>query len=89
MATNFLEHFRVYHADFQAIIGSKPTCEVLIQIQEYPFAHEAGVYFDRTRELFVTSNQFADPGSSEKRAQISKISLGDGTSCSVKLDEIP
>lgn len=91
MATNstISEHFRVYHADFKAIIGTNPTCKVILQVEDYPFAHEAGVYFDQTCELFITSNQFSDPSASEKRVQISKISLGDGTPDSVKLDEIP
>lgn len=82
--------FQTCHDDFKAIIGPKPVAEVILQIEDYPFAHEAGVYFDETNELFITSNQFTDHASGEKKVQISKISLGDDDlATSVKLEEIP
>ncbi|KAL5584344.1 hypothetical protein FOVSG1_013733 [Fusarium oxysporum f. sp. vasinfectum] len=51
--------------------------ELLIKIDDYPFAHEAGVFFAHTNELFITSNQFKSQ-TGETKVQISKISLGNG-----------
>src|SRR5690348_17000147 len=70
--------WQVYHEDFNSILGSSPEIELLLQIDEYPFAHEAGVFFAHANELFITSNQFRGD-TCEKRVQISKVSLGGGT----------
>lgn len=80
--------FRTYHEDFESIIGANPVSKVLLQIRDYPFAHEAGVFFNETDELFITSNQFTDSTTGEKRVQISRILL-DKDGSSVKLEEIP
>lgn len=66
----------VSHDDgFSKIIGANPTLELLVEDNRYPFAHEAGVYFPGTDELFITSNRFCDEGLQEPRVQISKIVL--------------
>ncbi|POR35151.1 hypothetical protein TPAR_04658 [Tolypocladium paradoxum] len=78
--------WRVYHNDFKAIIGPAPTIELLLQIDEYPFAHEAGVFFPQNNELFITSNQFQDYVHN-KKVQISKVLLGDGSE-PVRLEKI-
>ncbi|KAH7268970.1 uncharacterized protein BKA55DRAFT_587825 [Fusarium redolens] len=70
--------WQVYHEDFNSILGSSPGIELLLQIDEYPFAHEAGVFFAHRNELFITSNQFRSQ-TGGKRVQISKVSLGGGT----------
>ncbi|KAF4973494.1 hypothetical protein FSARC_228 [Fusarium sarcochroum] len=70
--------WQVHHEDFKSILGSSPKLKLLLQIDNFPFAHEAGVFFAQTNELFVTSNQFkAENG--ETKVQISKISLESGT----------
>ncbi|KAI0015253.1 hypothetical protein F4780DRAFT_94227 [Xylariomycetidae sp. FL0641] len=73
MAASFLGHDE---ERFQAILGPSPSLELLLEDGRYPFAHEAGVYFQSTDELFITSNRFCDQGSDQQRVQISKVVLG-------------
>lgn len=80
------ETWQIHHEDFSSIIGASPRIELLLQIDEYPFAHEAGVFFAHANELFVTSNQFKSQ-TDENKVQISKIALGNGTG-SAKLEKI-
>ncbi|CAH0044436.1 unnamed protein product [Clonostachys solani] len=61
--------------------------EVLLRVDKYPFADEAGVFIERSNELFVISAQCVD-SSGVKKAQISKILLGNGTKPAVQ-EEIP
>jgi gluconolactonase len=82
MAHQFVTHDERFHG----ILGPQPTLELLVENKRYPFAHEAGVYFPDTNELFITSNRFCDPGSEKPRVQISKVVLGelrtaDSTTC--------
>lgn len=75
MASGFTTH----DPRFSQLLGPNPTLELLIEHNAYPFAHEAGVYFDDTKELFITSNQFSKTSSNQKKErgiQITKISLG-------------
>ncbi|KAK7757799.1 hypothetical protein SLS62_000177 [Diatrype stigma] len=67
--------WKIHDAEFHKLIGKSPTLELLLSVEEYPFAHEAGVFIPSRNELFITSNQFPGPGG-EKKIQISKISLG-------------
>ncbi|KAI1029378.1 hypothetical protein LB504_010610 [Fusarium proliferatum] len=70
--------WEVHHHGFKWIMGSSPKIELLLHTHDYPFAHEAGVFFEQTHELFITSNQFKSP-TGETKVQISKISLGNNT----------
>ncbi|KAF3008215.1 hypothetical protein E8E14_009210 [Neopestalotiopsis sp. 37M] len=67
-----------YDAAFQDILGPNPQLKVLVELEEYPFAHEAGVFIPGTDELFITSNQFSGP-SGERKVQISKCVLDRST----------
>jgi gluconolactonase len=78
--------WRIFQDEFGDILGQEPSLQLLLQIDEFPFAHEAGVFLPETNELFVTSNQFKDHAG-EKTVQISKISLGDDAG-PVKLEKI-
>ncbi|KAL3425565.1 SMP-30/Gluconolaconase/LRE-like region [Phlyctema vagabunda] len=62
--------FIIYDERFQAIIGGKPSIEVIGE-QKDPFAHEAGVYIPSTAEIFITSNHLRIGG--KKKIQISKV----------------
>lgn len=84
--TDPADTWRIFQDEFRDILGQEPSLQLLLQIDEFPFAHEAGVFLPKTNELFVTSNQFKDP-SGEKRVQISKISLGHDAG-TVKLEKI-
>ncbi|KAK1500566.1 SMP-30/Gluconolaconase/LRE-like region [Colletotrichum tamarilloi] len=75
--TENLDSWQVHDDSFREIIGSSPSLDLLLQIDSYPFAHEAGVFIPSNDELFITSNQFTDIDGSRK-VQISKISLPTG-----------
>jgi gluconolactonase len=66
--------FKVHDNAFKDLMGPDPKLELLLEVQEYPFAHEAGVFIESSNELFVTSNRFRDP-SGVAKIQISKIKL--------------
>jgi gluconolactonase len=72
MSTAFLAH----DDRFSQLTGPCPTLEMLLEHTKYPFAHEAGVFFSDSNELFITSNQFFN-SNNQRCIQISKISLGD------------
>ncbi|VUC34884.1 unnamed protein product [Clonostachys rosea] len=76
-AENAADIWRIYNPAFNEILGPKPTIGLLLQNDEIPFAHEAGVFFPDTGELFITSNQFDDENG-QKRVQISKVLLERG-----------
>ncbi|KAI1339975.1 hypothetical protein F5Y15DRAFT_381021 [Xylariaceae sp. FL0016] len=73
MAAHFVAHDGERFSD---ILGFDPTIELLLEDDRYPFAHEAGVYFEARDELWITSNRFADQGSQQQRVQISKVLIG-------------
>ncbi|KAJ5353954.1 hypothetical protein N7541_006518 [Penicillium brevicompactum] len=59
LSANTMQSSEAFHAhdeQFQAILGSTPSLELLLE-KGYPFAHEAGIYIAATRELFITSNK--------------------------------
>jgi gluconolactonase len=70
--------FKVHDARFLSIIGSSPTLDLISENNEYPFAHEAGVFIPSTNELFITSNQFLDQGGSELKVLVSGCVLSTG-----------
>lgn len=67
--------FQTHDARFAAITGPAPKLEMLLEVKEYPFAHEAGVFIQKSNELFITSNQFTDKVTGSRKVQISRISL--------------
>ncbi|KAF3056515.1 Gluconolactonase [Daldinia childiae] len=68
--------WKIHDDSFRQIIGVNPSLELLLSVEAYPFAHEAGVFLPSTKELFITSNQFIGHDG-KKKVQISKVSLGD------------
>ncbi|RTE71992.1 hypothetical protein BHE90_013606 [Fusarium euwallaceae] len=76
----------IFQDEFNNIVGSEPSIQLLLQIDEFPFAHEASIFLPETNELFITSNQFKNHAG-EKIVQISKISLGDDSG-PVRLEKI-
>lgn len=55
--SNIATSFRAHDQRFTAIVGSSPTVDLLASNEDYPFAHEAGVFFPETNHLFITSNR--------------------------------
>ncbi|KAI9729551.1 MAG: hypothetical protein M1834_006747 [Cirrosporium novae-zelandiae] len=68
--------FKVYDAAFYTILGPKPVLELLIENDQYPFAHEAGIFLASRNELFVTSNRLMD-AQNQPMVRISKVIFGD------------
>ncbi|KAI1481843.1 calcium-dependent phosphotriesterase [Daldinia eschscholtzii] len=66
--------WKVHDVSFYRITGTNPSLKLLLSVEAYPFAHEAGVFLPSTKELFMTSNQFSDQDGN-KKVQISKVTL--------------
>lgn len=65
--------FQIFDNTFREILG--PSLNITLALEEnFPFAHEAGVYFPHLDALFVTSNQFVPEGQQNKTIVISKLS---------------
>ncbi|PYI07355.1 calcium-dependent phosphotriesterase [Aspergillus sclerotiicarbonarius CBS 121057] len=67
--------FEFYDSRFLNITGPAPKLEVLLENNDFPFAHEASVFIPSTDELFMTSNIFTDPVTNQSTVKISKVSL--------------
>ncbi|WQF89768.1 Putative six-bladed beta-propeller, TolB, SMP-30/Gluconolactonase/LRE-like region [Colletotrichum destructivum] len=67
--------FVVYNDRVKTLFGPAPTLELLHENQDYPFAHEAGVFIERNNTLFVTSNQFSDHTAGGRKIQICRVTL--------------
>ncbi|PQE22198.1 SMP-30 Gluconolaconase LRE-like region protein [Rutstroemia sp. NJR-2017a WRK4] len=79
--------FAIHDERFRKIMGNRPKLEMLLEYQDYPFAHEAGVYIPETDEIFITSNQYLDD-SDKKCIHITKVRLSDESGGIVR-EEIP
>jgi gluconolactonase len=67
--------FRVYDHAAEAVLGDSPKLELLFENNDYPFAHEAGVFIPESNTLFVTSNQYPHPQTNKTHIQITRITL--------------
>jgi len=48
----------IIHSDkFLDLLGPEPTVQCILENEENPFAHEAGVYIPKSGDVFITSNQ--------------------------------
>lgn len=76
-----MSSFITLHKSFEHLLGTEPQLDLLLENQNYPFAHEAGVFIPQNNTLFITSNQY--PGSNNPtttKIQITKVILAkDGT----------
>ncbi|KAF5007603.1 hypothetical protein FDECE_6067 [Fusarium decemcellulare] len=71
--------FKVHNEAAKAIFGASPQLDLIHEKHEYPFAHEAGVFIPEENALFITSNQFDDAETGQRKIQISKVRLsGEG-----------
>ncbi|GAB7354579.1 hypothetical protein MBLNU459_g5027t1 [Dothideomycetes sp. NU459] len=64
--------FVIYNHAFEAIIGPEPSIDLALEA-DYPFAHEAGVYFPGTDSIFVTSNRYVPHDSLTARIAINQL----------------
>ncbi|KAJ5759236.1 SMP-30/Gluconolaconase/LRE-like region [Penicillium odoratum] len=74
-STSIPSTFSVYNNGFYSILGSTPKLEVILENNDFPFAHEASVYVPTTDELFMSSNMYTDPVTNETSISISKVNL--------------
>ncbi|UPL03194.1 hypothetical protein LCI18_014128 [Fusarium solani-melongenae] len=85
--------FKIYVDSARAIFGESPKLDLMHENRQYPFAHEAGVFIPEDNSLFITSNQFDNAKSGQRKIQISKISLpskGRSLSCEeVEAPDVP
>jgi gluconolactonase len=77
-------YFAIYDDSFLGILG--PQCSISLAVeQDWPFAHEAGVYIPSQDAVFMTSNRLGEGPSSSIR--VSKVSQGSNGAWSS--EEIP
>lgn len=57
------------------IFGDEPKLELLLEDNERPFAHEAGVFIPEHNCLYITSNQYQHPATGKKHIHISRVQL--------------
>ncbi|KAK9316867.1 hypothetical protein V1522DRAFT_399838 [Lipomyces starkeyi] len=70
-----VQPFVVYQPEFIDVLGPSPVLRVVAEEKKFPFAHEAGIWIPKTREVFFTSNQFYPEDGARKKITISKISV--------------
>ncbi|KAJ5698412.1 hypothetical protein N7462_000417 [Penicillium macrosclerotiorum] len=66
--------FRIHDLRFSEIVGQQPTIELLAEHSDYPFAHEAGVFFPESNSLYITSNRCIG-SDSEQKVNITRVDL--------------
>lgn len=67
--------FKIYDEAAHAVLGDSPKLDLLFENNDYPFAHEAGVFIPESNTLFVTSNQYLHPQTNKTHIQITRITL--------------
>ncbi|KAF2129985.1 calcium-dependent phosphotriesterase [Dothidotthia symphoricarpi CBS 119687] len=72
MANCDCKRYQVYNDKFNDILGGRADLQLAHQ-EDFPFAHEAGVYLPKSDTLYVTSNQIMPPTGQEKTIIISKL----------------
>lgn len=84
--SNLPPAFEVDDSRFHNLLDPYPALTLLLSNNNYPFAHEAGVFIRSSNELFITSNQYLNsPFPQKPCVQISKVTLGSTAS----REEIP
>lgn len=84
-----LSAFSIHEEPARALFGDSPTLELLHENEQYPFAHEAGVFIAADDTLFITSNQYPDPETGRKKIQISRVRLNrSGGKTTAEVEEI-
>ena len=69
-----VDKFEIHQNQASDLFGRNPKLELLLENEQYPFAHEAGVFIQENNTLFITSNQFSD-ATGHKTIQISRVTV--------------
>lgn len=83
-----VEAFVAHDERVKTLFGPSPKLELLHENQDYPFAHEAGVFVERNNTLFITSNQYTDHSNGSRKIQMCRITLPSDGSTNVKCEDI-
>lgn len=79
-------YFAIYDTAFEDILGPDPSINLAVE-QDWPFAHEAGVYIPDQDAVFVTSNRLGGgPSSSIKISKVSRNKNGSWSSEQIPTD---
>lgn len=80
--------FSVHDDAVMELFGPSPELTLLFENHKYPFAHEAGVYIERSNTLIITSNQYSDSATGDRKIQITKVHLPSEDKSTVRCEEI-
>lgn len=86
MATSIT--FPAHDDAVRELFGPSPELTLLCENLEYPFAHEAGVFIERNNTLIITSNQFSDPATGDRKIQITRVYLPSEENATASYEEI-
>ncbi|KAG5947920.1 hypothetical protein E4U59_006170 [Claviceps monticola] len=86
--TTFPSPFVIHDERVTEIFGPAPRLELLHHDPNFPFAHEAGVFFPQTNTLIVTSNQLFNRKTQAPWVRITGVRIVDGPHGSVECMEI-
>lgn len=85
MASKSEGSFQLHDQRFSEIIGSVPEIDLIAEHKDYPFAHEAGVFFPDTNNLYITSNRCFDQDN-QQNVHITRVDLNQSP---VTYEEVP
>lgn len=80
--------FFVHQKPVQDLFGPSPELTLLCENPDYPFAHEAGVFIEKDNTLIITSNQFTDPTTGDRKIQITRVHLPQDGSSETRCEEL-
>jgi gluconolactonase len=81
-------HFAIYDDAFAILLGPEPNIKLAVE-QDWPFAHEAGVYVPSQDVVFVTSDRLgSDDSPNVKISRVSRDRTGTWTSEEVPADVV-
>ncbi|CZR67020.1 related to lactonohydrolase [Phialocephala subalpina] len=69
-------YFHKHDEAFKQLLDPDSSIKLLLEVEEYPFAHEAGVFFADTDDLFITSNRISTR-TDGPYVQISRVNFGE------------
>ncbi|KAH7093325.1 hypothetical protein FB567DRAFT_557300 [Paraphoma chrysanthemicola] len=66
---------RIFDKAAEKILSADAKLEVLLEDDQCPFAHEAGVFIPEHNALYITSNQYPHPSTGNSHIHISRVQL--------------
>ncbi|RMZ66551.1 gluconolactonase precursor [Pyrenophora seminiperda CCB06] len=66
---------QIHNTAAKDIFGQEAKLDLILENNECPFAHEAGIYIPEDSSLWITSNQYSHPETDRPHIHISRIQL--------------